>query len=176
MERPKNKENFSEKLKILFKKSIIISEHNFQHSQEKLMKLKNLILVTTTMVFLSSGCSTIQEIVGDGNTLLAGPCADLTIDEAFFLHEEAKSGFARYLNTREDHLLFDSFYTASDSRSVAQSVSQCWDRRVSHYNAMKNLMELNNDLARILIRNMPDEDPGQMVSVYRDKYTRLMHR
>jgi hypothetical protein len=41
---------------------------------------------------------------------------------------------------------------------------------------MKNLEELNNDLARILIRNMPDEDPGQMVSVYRDKYTRLMHR
>ena len=140
------------------------------------MKLRNLILAIATIGFLSSGCSTIQEIVGGGNTLIAGPCADLTIDEAFFLHEEAKSGFAKYLNTREDHLLFDAFYTSSDSRSVAQSVSKCWDRRVSHYNAMKNLEELNNDLARILIRNMPDEDPGQMVSVYRGKYPRLMHR
>ena len=73
------------------------------------MKLKNMILAITTIGFLSSGCSTIQEIVGDGNTLLAGPCADLTIDEAFFLHEEAKSGFAKYLNTREDHILFDAF-------------------------------------------------------------------
>ena len=44
-----------------------------------------------------------------GNTLIAGPCADLTIGEAFFLHEEAKNGFAKYLNTREDHLLFDAF-------------------------------------------------------------------
>jgi hypothetical protein len=140
------------------------------------MKLKNLILTATVVGFLSCGCSTIQEIVGDSNTLLAGPCADLTIDEAFFLHEEAKSGFAKYLNIREDHLLFDAFYTASDSRLVAQSVSQCWDRRVSHFNAMKNLEELNNNLARILIKNMPDEDPGKMVSVYRDKYTRLMHR
>ena len=140
------------------------------------MKSRNLILAIITMGFLSSGCSTIQEIFGGGNTLIAGPCADLTIDEAFFLHEEAKSGFAKYLNTREDHLLFDAFYTASDSRSVAQSVSQCWDRRVSHYNAMKNLQELNNDLARILIRNMPEEDPGQMVSVYRGKYNRLMPR
>ena len=140
------------------------------------MKLKNLILTATVISFLLCGCSTIQEIVGDSNTLLAGPCADLTIDEAFFLHEEAKSGFAKYLNIREDHLLFDAFYTASDSRLVAQSVSQCWDRRVSHFNAMKNLEELNNTLARILIKNMPDEDPGRMVSVYRDKYTRLMHR
>ena len=140
------------------------------------MKLRNLILAIATIGFLSSGCSTIQEIVGGGNTLIAGPCADLKIDEAFFLHEEAKSGFAKYLNTRKDDLLFDAFYTSSDSRSVAQSVSKCWDRRVSHYNAMKNLEELNNDLARILIRNMPDEDPGQMVSVYRGKYPRLMHR
>ena len=59
------------------------------------MKLRNLILAITTIGFLSSGCSTIQEIIGDGNTLIAGPCADLTIDEAFFLHEEAKSGFAK---------------------------------------------------------------------------------
>ena len=140
------------------------------------MKVIYLVLTIATVGFLSCGCSTIQEIVGDSNTLLAGPCADLTIDEAFFLHEEAKSGVAKYLNTREDQFLFDAFYTASDSRTVAQSVSQCWDRRFSHYNAMKNLEELNNDLARILIRNMPDEDPGKVVSVYRDKYTRLMHR
>ena len=55
------------------------------------MKLRNLILAITTIGFLSSGCSTIQEIVGDGNTLIAGPCADWTIDEAFFRMRKQKA-------------------------------------------------------------------------------------
>lgn len=140
------------------------------------MTWQRLFLALLLLGFLNSGCSTVQNALGENNTLLAGPCADPTIDEAFFLHEEAKVGFAQFLNTREDHLLFEAYYTASDSRTVAQTVGQCWDRRLSHFNAMRNLEELNANLARILIRNMPDEDPGQLVSVYRDKYRRLMNR
>jgi len=39
---------------------------------------------------------------------------------------------------------------------------------------MQNLQEMNTSLARIIRRNMPDNDQGEMISVYRDQYEWVM--
>jgi len=60
-------------------------------------------------------------------------------------------------------------------RNTVNSVKKCWDRRVSHYNALQNLMDMNKELARLIIINMPDDDPGVMISIYREQYDRVMN-
>jgi hypothetical protein len=140
------------------------------------MRWRTSLLAFLTAGFAFTGCSTVEQAFGPDAPVAAAACADPTISYAFSLHEDAKQGLVNYFNSREDYLLYEAYYDAGDSRSVAQSVSKCWDRRVSHFNAMKNLEELNGNLARILLRNMPDEDPGQIVSVYREQYEPIMQR
>ena len=55
------------------------------------------------------------------------------------------------------------------------SVSKCWDRRTSHASAMKNLQDLNLELARVILKNLPDDDPGHLVYIYREQYESLMN-
>ena len=74
-----------------------------------------------------------------------------------------------------DNRLYQAYYAAWDSRNTDNSVKKCWDRRVSHYNALQNLMGMNRELAQIILINMPDEDPGDMISIYREQYDRVMN-
>jgi hypothetical protein len=36
-------------------------------------------------------------------------------------------------------------------------------------------MDMNKELARLIIINMPDDDPGVMISIYREQYDRVMN-
>ena len=140
------------------------------------MMQRILLLFFISGIFLiCSGCSNFKKIIGY-TTEQAAPatCANIVIERAFKLHEDAKSGLALYFNERSDNQLYQAFYAASDSVYESRKVKNCWDRRVSHYYAIQNLMEMNTSLARIIRRNMPDNDQGEMISVYRDQYEWVM--
>jgi hypothetical protein len=36
-------------------------------------------------------------------------------------------------------------------------------------------MGMNRELAKIILINMPDNDPGEMISIYREQYDRVMN-
>jgi uncharacterized radical SAM superfamily Fe-S cluster-containing enzyme len=81
---------------------------------------------------------------------------------------------ALYFEERSDNQLYLAFYAATDSVYESRRVKKCWDRRVSHYNAMQNLWEMNTALARVIRRNMPDDDRGELISVFREQYDWVM--
>ena len=119
------------------------------------------------------GCSEIAQMTGQEN--FRPPCADCVVSRAFQQYGEAKSGLALYFEELNDNRLYQAYYAAWDSRNTVSSVINCWDRRVSHYNALRNLMWMNKELAQIILINMPDEDPGGMISIYREQYDRVMN-
>ena len=124
---------------------------------------------------ICSGCSNFNRIIGFGKEQAAPTiCASVVIERAFKLHDDAKSGLAMFFDERSENQLYQAFYAASDSVYESRKVKNCWDRRISHYYAMQNLQEMNSSLARIIRRNMPDNDQGEMISVYRDQYEWVM--
>ena len=137
---------------------------------------RSLLLFFFSGIFLiCSGCSNFNNIIGFTKEQAApSNCASVVIERAFKLHEDAKSGLALFFNERRDNQLYQAFYAASDSVYESRKVKKCWDRRISHYYAMQNLLEMNTSLARIIRRNMPADDQGGMISVYRDQYEWVM--
>ena len=155
-------------------------EHIFKHSILK-MKMTKVpqktywLIIFVLVVFLGSGCSKWKQLIGfTKDSTAPASCADRVIERAFNLHEDAKSGLALYFEERSDNQLFQAFYAAADSVYESRKVKTCWDRRRSHYNALRNLYEINTALAWIIRRNMPDDDRGEMISVFRDQYDWLM--
>ena len=130
------------------------------------------LIIFAVIFFLAPGCSKLISFTKDSNAPTS--CADIVIERAFNLHEDAKSGLALYFEERSDNQLFQAFYAAADSVYESRKVIKCWDRRISHYNALRNLHEINTALAWIIRRNMPDDDRGEMISVFRDQYDWLM--
>ena len=137
---------------------------------------RSLLLIFLSGIFLiCSGCSKFNKVIGFTKEQAAPTtCASIVIERAFKLHEDAKSGLALFFDERRDNQLYQAFYAASDSVYESRKVKNCWDRRISHYYAMQNLQEMNISLARIIRRNMPDNDQGEMISVYRDQYEWVM--
>ena len=130
------------------------------------------LFLITGILFLSFGCSKLNNLTKD----TTGPisCADLVIEKAFNLHEDAKSGLALFFKERSDNQLYQAFYNASDSVFQSRKVKKCWDRRATHYFAMKNLEEMNSSLARVIRRNLPDDGRGEMIAVYHNQYDFLL--
>ena len=129
-------------------------------------------MIFTGILFLSSGCSQIRDFTKE--TTGPASCADLVIEKAYNLHEQAKSGLALFFEERSDNQLYQSYYAASDSVNQSRKVKKCWDRRASHYYAMQNLKEMNSSLARVIRRNLPDDDRGEIIAVYQGQYDWLM--
>ena len=125
------------------------------------------------IAFLLQGCAELANFTGQETS--RPPCADRVVNRAFQQYGEAKSGLALYFEELNDNRLYQAYYAAWDSRNTVNSVKKCWDRRVSHYNALQNLMDMNKELARLIIINMPDDDPGVMISIYREQYDRVMN-
>ena len=144
------------------------------------MKIRNsysLILRTFLIIFslglMLQSCSELAQMTGQET--IRPPCADQVVSRAFQQYGEAKSGLALYFEELNDNRLYQAYYAAWDSRKTVNSVKKCWDRRVSHYNALKNLMDMNRELAKIIFINMPDNDPGDMISIYREQYDRVIN-
>ena len=132
-----------------------------------------LIVFVFGLLFQTSGCSKLTNFTKN-KTAKKTACADKAIRIAFNLHEDAKSDLALFFEERSDDQLYQSFYAASDSVRESLKVKKCWDRRVSHYYAMKNLRELNTSLARVIRRNLPDDDSGEMIAVFHNQYDWVM--
>ena len=130
------------------------------------------LIFVSGILFFASGCSKIPGFA----QVSTGPvsCADRVIERAFILHEDAKSGLALFFAERSDNQLYQAFYSASDSVSESRKVKKCWDRRASHYYAMQNLQEMNSSLVRVIRRNLPDDDRGEMIAVYHNQYNWVM--
>ena len=137
-----------------------------------MIKRSSLLFFFSGIFFICSGCSNFVGFTKEQTAPTT--CANIVIERAFKLHEDAKSGLAMFFDERIENQLYQAFYAASDSVYESRKVKNCWDRRVSHYYAVQNLQELNTSLARIIRRNMPDYDQGEMISVYRDQYKWLM--
>lgn len=130
------------------------------------------LLLLAALGLLLGGCAALPNFNTDA-AVARTPCADRVMDQAFLLHNEAKTGLAIFYDERDDHRLYQSYYASVDSVLTARSVAKCWDRRVSHYNAMRNLEDANRQLVHLIKRNMPDEEGTALVSVYREQYGNL---
>ena len=131
------------------------------------------IVLGSLIFFFFSGCSKLANFTKEKTTRRVS-CADLVIERAFNLHERAKYGLALFFDERSDDQLYQAFYAASDSVRESMKVKKCWDRKRSHYYAIKNLREMNTSLARIIRRNLPDDDKGEMIAVYHDQFDWVM--
>jgi len=132
-----------------------------------------LVIIIYFIIFLS-GCSKLLNFTKDQSITKKSSCADLVIERAFFLHESAKSGLALFFDERSDDQLYQAFYLASDSVRESRKVRKCWDRKLSHYYAMRNLREMNTSLAKVIRRNLPDDDMGEMVAIFNNQYDWVM--
>jgi len=136
------------------------------------MKFPGLYLLLLT-VFVASGCQSFQKMTGTAAPVMQVSCADRVINRAMDLHGEAKTGLAIFFQERNDNRLYQAYYAAEDSYGTALMVKRCWDRKVSHVNKMRELVFLNDAIARVIRLNMPDEDSGNLVSIYRDQYEQI---
>ena len=129
-----------------------------------------------TVAFWTIGCAQFTSLKDNfTNQAPVNPaCADRAINNAFNLYGEAKTGLALFFEEHNDNRLYQAFYASWDSVNEARKVKKCWDRRVSHYYAMQNIQEMNVILARVIRRNMPDDDSGEMIAVYREQYNQVM--
>ena len=134
------------------------------------------IKILVIFLFLSLGCSNFP-ILSNFNTdkkNTKSSCADIAIERAFKLHESAKYSLALFYDERSDAQLYKAFYSAFDSVRESVKVKKCWDRRRTHYYAMQNLKEMNTSLARVIRRNLPDDDIGEMIAIYHNQFDWVM--
>ena len=142
-------------------------------------KIKNNLFFSVVVFFailMSLGCSKLASLTnftGDLEKRKAS-CAEKAIERSFKLHEDAKYSLALFFEERSDEKLYQAFYAASDSVRESSKVKKCWDRRRSHYYAIQNLKEMNISLARVIRRNLPDDDSGEMIAVYNDQFDWVM--
>ena len=141
-------------------------------TMNNITKKTSWLVILIGIIFSGSGCSKLANFTKESAS--PSSCADLVIERAFNLHKGAKTSLALYFEERSDNQLFRAFYAASDSVYESRRIMKCWDRRVSHYNAMKNLKEMNTSLARVIRRNMPDNDRGELISVFREQLDWVM--
>ena len=142
----------------------------------KKIKLNTFLKVVGVVVFfMSMGCSKLANLTNfTGDMKRKASCAEMVIERSFKLHEDAKYSLAIFFDERSDEKLYQAFYAASDSVRESRKVKNCWDRKRSHYYAMKNIKEMNISLARVIRRNLPDDDSGEMIAVYHNQFDWVM--
>ena len=122
------------------------------------------------------GCTQIPDwatpLMGEQEQIVS--CAGEIVDVAYELHEEAKLELARYYDTRDTNHLFNAYYAAADSSVLSRSLSKCPDRQRSDFFAMRNLISLNRSIQQVVQLNMRDEDPSDLIAIYRDQYYKVM--
>ena len=128
------------------------------------MKIKFLVVGLGCLLVQLSGCARLQQLT---QPFLAKAkmvaCAGPVIDQAFNLHNEAKTGFAFFYEERDPNRLFQAYYAAIDSIKTARSVKKCGDRNLTHFNALQNLEAQNRLLLDVIRLNMPDEDQLNLI-------------
>ena len=140
------------------------------------MKMQRILIGLLMMACFLSGCSRIKDLASPFTSskkqILV--CASLVIDQAFDLYGDAKMALAQHYDDRDPNHLFKAYYAAADSMTLARSIKKCKDRRSADFFAMRNLQDLNRALQRVVRLNMRDEDPSNLIAVYREQYYKVM--
>ncbi len=140
------------------------------------MTIQRILTGLMMISFLLPGCSQIKNLtnplLGKKNEIVV--CASTRIDQAYELYGEAKMKLAQHYDDRDSNHLLEAYYAASDSMALANTVAQCPDRQRSDFFAIKNLEGLNKSLQRVVRLNMRDEDPSNLIAIYRDQYYKVM--
>lgn len=137
---------------------------------------KRLFLMLMLLAALLPGCSLIKNVANKviARTQPVISCAENRMNTAFERYDEAKLQLANHFDDRDPNRLQLAYYASSDSINLAKSVSQCPDRQTSHFNAMKNLLEVNRNLQKTVMLNLRDDDPQDLIAIYKDQYARVM--
>ncbi|MGK5093805.1 hypothetical protein WDW89_17560 [Deltaproteobacteria bacterium TL4] len=141
------------------------------------MKSMNVKLIASFFLvsILTSSCARLQELT---QPFLAPKkvmaCASPVIDRAFKYYNEAKTGLVFFFEERDSNRLFQAYYASIDSDRTVESVRKCGDRDLTHYYAMQNLGTQNRILREIIRTNMPDEDRGNLIAIYREQYKNVL--
>ncbi len=140
------------------------------------MKMPHALLGLLLIAFFLPGCSKIQNLFNPftDSEQEFYVCASDVIDRAFDLYGEAKMELAQHYDNRDANHLFKAYYAAADSMTVARSVKKCKDRRSANYFAMRNLLDLNRALQKVVRLNMRDDDPSDLIALYGEQYYRVM--
>lgn len=140
------------------------------------MKTNHVLMLMLLITMTLGGCSAYNRISNqlNRNQQPVVSCADSIINRAFDLYEDAKVELASHYENRDPNHLVEAFYHSRDSYETANSVKACADRNITHFHAMKNLKDMNRNLANTVVINMRDEDPMNLIEIYRDKYSKVI--
>ena len=140
------------------------------------MKMQRILMGLLMIACFLPSCAKIQDLASPFTRTkpVVVICAAVVIDQAYNLYGEAKMALAQHYDDRDPNHLFDAYYAAADSMTLARSVSKCKDRRNADFFAMRNLLDLNRALQKIVRLNMRDEDPSNLIAVYREQYYKVM--
>ncbi len=140
------------------------------------MTIQRILIGLMVIACFLPGCTQIknltQPLLGQRNQVVV--CASARIDQAYDLYGEAKMKLAQHYDDRDSNHLLEAYYAASDSMAIANTVTKCPDRQRSDFFAIKNLMGLNKSLQKVVRLNMRDEDPSNLIAIYRDQYYKVM--
>lgn len=143
------------------------------------MKVRWVILVGLWGSFGALGCSRIELLVAPILSPLMKKqvvivCADKKIDNALEFHEKAKVELANHFEDHESDRLLVAYYAAEDSINEVKASKKCFDRQPRHFYATKNLLELNRSLQQVIRINMRENDPQDLIAIYRDQYHKVI--
>ena len=140
------------------------------------MKMQRILIGLIMIACFLPACARIQNLAGTFTKTqpVVVICATVVIDQAYDLYGEAKMELAQHYDDRDANHLFKAYYAAADSMTLARSVSKCKDRQSADFFAMRNLLDLNQTLQRVVRLNMRDEDPSNLIAIYREQYYKVM--
>lgn len=135
--------------------------------------MKKLLVGFLTLVLLS-GC---EWITGPSQVeRIDVMCAETRLSASFEFHLKAKDFFQSYYKTRKESELFFAWYASEDSIYMANSVRRCFDKRNKHFHAVRNLLQKNVTLQRLIVQNMRQDSQAQLSELYLDEYRDIFVR
>ncbi|MBF0237772.1 MAG: hypothetical protein HQM12_08720 [SAR324 cluster bacterium] len=137
------------------------------------MKIQTFLIIFSTIIF--SSCAELQRLTQPFvPKKVEMACASVLVDDAFQLYNEAKANLAIFYERRDANLLYEAYYLSYDSVITAKSVRNCEDKAMSHFLAWKNLYDMNKNLRKVIRANLPDDDRGNLIAIYKEQYNKLM--
>ena len=141
------------------------------------MKMQRILIGLLLIACLLPGCSKIKDLASPftSSKPVIVACASVVINQAYALHGDAKMALAQHYDNRDANHLFEAYYAAADSMTLAHSVRQCKDRQSADFFAMRNLLDLNQALQKVVRLNMrDDEDASNLIAIYREQYYKVI--
>lgn len=103
-------------------------------------------------------------------------CAEVRLSNSFDFHNKSKEFFRSYYKTRKESELFFAWYASEDSKYMARSVRSCFDKRNKHFYAVRNLLQRNATLQRLIVQNMRQDSQAQLSELYLEEYRDIFVR